>query len=198
MIRTQKQLVQKILFDRLNQAVRGEDDRLNWKALKPVNPASEIEIQLRELTSKSQRNGNSRFPVFFPELSLLVVRDSPASIKVYSIIRNREHLNVSWILNEEGRLQPEEDTLTILPGILGAYPNRFFVVARQDLDKMVKEITSIREAEQYRNFLAHYGVDRMDPSIWNISDELHRELQVLEPVEAGVLDLSRYSIESKH
>ena len=53
---------------------------------------------------------------------------------LYSLVHNREHVNVSWILGESERFAPQEDSLTVRAGVLGAYPNMFFVVPETEID----------------------------------------------------------------
>lgn len=188
------QLIQKILFERMNAKVRGPDDRLNWKTLKSTKGSDSVEVQLRRLASVPANKKTSPFPNFFPELSVLVVHDSVSGTRVFSVLRNREHQNVSWVLNEKSRLRLEQDTLTILPGVMGAYPNRFFVVESSALETMVEQILALKSAGEFQTFAKAFAVDRMDPRVWSVYDDLNGELLRLEPIEAGLLDLSRYSI----
>lgn|GEM_PF-4850979 len=45
---------------------------------------------------------------------------------VYTVIRDRAHSSVAFLLGEDLRYQPENDKLTIYPGIIGSYPNFMF------------------------------------------------------------------------
>jgi len=47
------------------------------------------------------------------------------------LIRNQELLNVAFIFGENLRREPEKDTLIVVPGFLGSYPNIFFGVRQQ-------------------------------------------------------------------
>jgi hypothetical protein len=188
------ELVQRIVFDHLNAKVRGPNDNINWKRLKDVKAPSAIEAQLRELASIPALKKISPFPRFFPELSVLHVRANDGGYLVYSIVLNREHQNVSWIFNEKSRLQSDEDTLTILPGVAGAYPNQFFSVSQKDLPQMVADAKAIRSESDYDGFVSRYGVNRMNPELWNLVDEITSQHFSLEPIEAGILDLSRYAL----
>jgi hypothetical protein len=193
-IDTKKQMVEKILFERMNKKVRGENDGVNWRALNADKKLNSLETELRKIASLSKERDKVEFSQFFDHLSVLIVREQDDTYKTYSIIHNQEHTNVSWILNEDGRMAASEDTLTLLPGVLGAYPNEIFYVDRKDVSTMVEEILLIRSGKHYESFIAKYGVNRMDPKMWMASDLLHSELSRLQPIEAGILDLSRYSL----
>lgn len=188
------ELVQKLLFERLSEKVRGANDTLNWKILRSVPPTNPTEMELKRLTSLSVAKNQAAFSAFFPELSLLILLREGKPQATYSILRNREHENLSWILEEDSRLAPSEDTLTILPGVAGGYPNQYLVVEEQDLKAMADRVLNIKTPKQFREFLRSYGVSRMDPRFWPLYDFSNAELLRREPIEGGVLDLSRYSI----
>ena len=78
--------------------------------------------------------------------------------QVYSIVHNREHANVSWIMGEGLRLRPEEDTLTIREGILGAYPNMFFVLDERQADAFSKAVAGISSRDDYDRLVDQFGV----------------------------------------
>jgi hypothetical protein len=189
-----RELVQKILFRRLNEQVRGPEDTLNWKALRQTANSDVIEKQLRRITSIPVIE--NAFPKLFPELSFLIIEKEGRIERTYSILHHREHENLSWIMSENSRLSPEQDSLTILPGIMGAYPNQFLVVEEAVLPQMIDQILSIKGKKEYRQLAKDFFVDRYSPKIWDIYDTLNAQLLAEEPVEAGILDLSRYSIES--
>ena len=188
------QLLQKIIFQRMNEKVRGPEDSLNWKTLHETRTKEPIGTQLRRLTSIAGKDKASPFPRFFPELSFLIILEKGEPRTTYSILHNREHENLSWILNENSRLAPGEDTLTILPGAAGGYPNQFFAIESGDLSKMIDRLVLIKNPKDYQSFLKEYGIHRMDPRIWNYYDFLNSDLLKHEPIEAGVLDLSRYAL----
>ena len=188
------QLMQKILFERLNEKVRGPEDTLNWKVLKETKVQNPLELQLKRITSIHAQKKVSPFPNFFPEISVLVIQKEGKAQTTYSIMRNREHQNLSWILSESSRLAPEEDSLTILPGIAGGYPHQFFSVDEKDLKKMIDEILALKSEKQYSAFLKKYGISRLNPDFWNFYDFANTDLSHREPIESGILDLSRYNL----
>jgi hypothetical protein len=190
------EFIQQILTLHLADAVKGPPDLINWKTLKSGDPQTPIERQLKRISSIRAAK-QTPFPNFFPELADLIILNAGVPTKIYSILRNREHENLSWITQEDARLAPSEDTLTILPGTAGGYPNRFFAVEEQDLSAMIDQIQALKTKRQFNAFLKKYGIDRMDDRFWSLYDFANSELSKREPVEAGVLDLSRYDLSSK-
>ena len=43
--------------------------------------------------------------------------------KTVTLVHNDGHTNVATMFDEKARRVPAEDTLTVVPGFLGAYPN---------------------------------------------------------------------------
>jgi hypothetical protein len=46
----------------------------------------------------------------------------------YTLVRNKAHTNAAFMFGESDRREHDKDTLTAYPGLLGSYPNYFFVV----------------------------------------------------------------------
>jgi hypothetical protein len=64
-----------------------------------------------------------------PEISLLRVRTQQAqNDPVYTLVLNKSLKNVAFMTGEDLRREQELDTLTVIPGFLGSYPNFFFEV----------------------------------------------------------------------
>ena len=124
---------------------------------------------------------------------LLEREDRPTSI--YTIVRNRRHSNVAFILGEDMRYQPELDDLTLVPGVATGYPNMMLYVPAGALETFVDDMQDNKlgdVAEFRQRILARWGISRRDPGFW---DKFHLTTGYLRdhtPVEAGVLDLNRY------
>ena len=63
-----------------------------------------------------------------------MLRKEDGQTRLYSLVHNREHDNVSWMFGELERFAPQEDSLTVRAGVLGAYPNMFFVVPETEIE----------------------------------------------------------------
>jgi hypothetical protein len=127
-----------------------------------------------------------------PEVSLLRVKQPEGNHKLYSLIRNRSHSNVSSLFDEASREIPKEQTLTITEGIIGTYPNSFLDITVEQLPGFVDALQAMKGEPDYHQLLTDYGVRRTHPKFWNYSDWVteyyYREL----PVDAGLLDYNRF------
>ena len=128
-----------------------------------------------------------------PEMSLLRVKtEIPGKDKVYTLLIDRAFSNITWLLGEDSRRMPEQDELTVVPGIVGSYPNFFFHVQANQLGEFAQRIKSATKTSEREQFYADYGIRRTNPEIWRYSDWFNRQNKKLKGVEGGLLDLSRY------
>lgn len=189
-----REFVQHVLRRVMPKDVRGNDDLINWKNITPaesIKKMSRVDKTLREIASLPVK-GKMRFPNFFPEVSYLIVKNKDKSQSVFSMIKNREHENISWILGESLRLSPEEDTLSIVKGFHIFYPNYFFEVEEDKLDDFKNLIFKISNLQDFKNLMEAYGVSRTSEKFWGIYDQLNESFSRVEPVSFGYLDLTRY------
>jgi hypothetical protein len=136
----------------------------------------------------------SELPVasLLPEVTLLRVQGSGGQRLVYTLVHNHAHTNVAFILGEDRRLVPEKDTLTLVSGVLGSYPNFIFDVPEDDLSAFVGAMQEVRKPEDLTAVVDHWGVRRTHPDFWAIFHDFTRYEQQHEPLEAGILDMNRY------
>ncbi|MGQ0699572.1 MAG: fatty acid cis/trans isomerase [Panacagrimonas sp.] len=127
-----------------------------------------------------------------PEMSYLRVTAPGNERLVYSLIHNRAHSNVAFLIGEERRLEPAKDTLTVLPGALGSYPNFIFDVPLADIDAFVAKLATVTDAAQLEAVVETWGVRRTRPDFWEVFHDLTRYVEQTDPIEAGLFDLSRY------
>ena len=128
--------------------------------------------------------------MWLPELTVIQV--NRAKEKVYfSLIKNNAHLNITSMFKEAKNLLPEENTVSILHGVVGSFPQAFLRVDEDELDSFVDAILSLNGQVSYAGLLNQYGVRRTHPDFWAFSDELHQGLLADDAVEFGILDYSR-------
>lgn len=127
-----------------------------------------------------------------PETILLrvVIRNEPDGI--FTLIHNDDHSNVAVLLFEQARRRPERDTLSVVPGIVGAYPNAFWVVREDDLPRLARDLAAVRGPSGYRALAARVAVARSSAKFWQEGDWVLNTYRNLEPIEWGILDYSRY------
>ncbi|MET0028450.1 MAG: fatty acid cis/trans isomerase [Candidatus Thiodiazotropha sp.] len=164
----------------------------------PINrPKASLQTPLQralsQLTGVPQREMASVGQ--FPEATLLQVTHGDDPVRVYTLIRNRRHSNVAFVMGESLRYEPEHDDLSVVPGVATGYPNLMLSVAEDDLDAFVATLRdkSLKDARQFdTRIIEPWGVRRTDPGFWDKFHRLTEYLQRTSPVEAGILDLNRY------
>jgi len=125
-----------------------------------------------------------------PELSLLTITTA-AGPRTFTLVRNTAHTNVATLFGEAGRLAPDEDTLSVVPGFLGAYPNAFFRLGERDLGQFVDAVERLGGEGDYAALVDRFGVRRSDPSFWEHSDMIFEQVRALGYADRGVLDYNR-------
>ena len=101
-----------------------------------------------------------------PEATLLRVRGKDTTDRLYTLVRNRYHSNVAFILGEELRYEPKHDSLTVVPGIATGYPNFILDVTESELDAFVEAMLSDQLKKQsafVERVVAPWGVRRSHP-----------------------------------
>jgi hypothetical protein len=196
------EFVEQVLNEHLPPQVRGPADALNWKTLQvPRNPGTALtltapEQALRSIASIKAADATP-FARFFPDLAVILMRGKDGRATIYSVVHNRELSNVSWILEEADRFVPREDSLTVRAGMLGAYPNMFFVVPEDKIGVFSAAILNIKSAGDYERLVNNFGVRRSNEQFWSIFDAINSIHISSNSVRAGALDLTRYSMDAK-
>ncbi|WP_166363069.1 fatty acid cis/trans isomerase [Pseudomonas akapageensis] len=127
-----------------------------------------------------------------PEANMLRIEGSNGKRVVYSLLRNRAHSNVAFMLGEAYRYQPGLDTLTIYPGVMSSYPNFMFNIPASDVPEFVEDMELAKTPENFERIVMRWGVRRSHPQFWQYFHDLNSYIRETEPVEAGVLDMNRY------
>ncbi|UST71626.1 fatty acid cis/trans isomerase [Pseudomonas moraviensis] len=127
-----------------------------------------------------------------PEATMLRVETASGKREVYSLLRNRAHSNVAFLLGESRRYQPGLDTLTIYPGVLTSYPNFMFNVPAAQVPAFVDAMENARDANRFEKIVERWGIRRSHPQFWEYFHDLSQYIHQTDPVEEGVLDMNRY------
>lgn len=127
-----------------------------------------------------------------PEASMLRIEGSNGKRVIYSMLRNRAHSNVAFLLGESYRYIPGLDTLTVYPGVLSSYPNFIFNIPVAQVPAFVDAMQQSKDQASFEQIVRHWGIRRTHPLFWSYFHDLNRYVQETEPREAGVLDMNRY------
>ena len=127
---------------------------------------------------------------WIPEATLLVVEEADGTPSTFSLLRDTGHANVSNLV-EGKELRPDENTLTVVPGVVGSYPNAFYRARAAELPALAAAMRALRSEQDYDAFTRRWSVRRNNPVFWAFSDDLHARYSRDQTLEAGVLDYSR-------
>jgi hypothetical protein len=125
-----------------------------------------------------------------PEMLLLRVTAADGSSRLFTLLSNRAHNNITSLFFEQFNRLPEEDSLTVANGVVGDYPNVLLQVAATELEDFAGALRRLATPADYAALLDAYGVRRTDPGFWRQSDAVHADYRRQQPLLAGWLDYS--------
>ena len=175
--------------------VAGPPDTLNRCAAPPCDRATAtteekaVELELQRIASV-----RGDWVARMPEVSLLRARAGANGERslLYALVHNVAHTNVALMFGEDKRLIPADDTMTVVRGPFGSYPNFFFEIAPADVPAFVDALGAVATDADFERFVVRYGVRRTDPRFWATSDAVREDARRANALEAGVFDLGRY------
>ncbi len=142
---------------------------------------------LMELSSLKGRNIS-----YLPQLSFLTIREPDMEDRHFTLINNSAYSNIASIHKQEKMRLPNEDTVTVVKGFLGAYPNAFYLVDVAELDLFIESIRNLKSESDYSSFMQKFGIRRMDPRFWEHSDHIHEANARSSQLNPGLFDYNRY------
>ena len=128
-----------------------------------------------------------------PEVSFIRVEtDQPDNDPAYTLIVNRALSNLSFMYGEKLRRVPERDTITVVPGFVGSYPNFFFSVKQSKLAEFVDLLGNARSDKELGMLYGQFGVRRSNPKIWPLTDWFNAKHLRDNGLYSGLFDINRY------
>ena len=125
-------------------------------------------------------------------LAFMRIRLEDGTNQVGSIVINRWHDNVAFMIGEGGRLDPTKDSADFIPGLIGSYPNYFVDVREEDLPDFFDLLAHFNNTPHDLERLAKYGINRSDDRFWPTYDWFQQKFNEDEPIRGGLFDLNRY------
>src|SRR5262249_23814850 len=173
-----RELIEQLLAR--SASVSGPPDLLNRCAAPPCDRPDATPVE-RAAERALQQIAAVKGPWvrLLPEVSVLRVRVDATGARdlVYTLVHNDAHTNVAFLFGEDDRRLPADDTVTVVRGHFGSYPNFFFELAAGDVERFVRELLRLVDARDLEHFAARYGVRRSDPRFWAMSDWLRGDLR---------------------
>lgn len=175
---------QQELYDLLSQHI-GNNLSQNYNLNQVNNPF------IKEAMTRLQKVRGAGLAAF-PTDSILRVDDSSGQQYYFTLLNNIGYSNNSELFDNAKILRPKENYLTVVPGILGAYPNMFFKVTSNSLNDFVNQMAHVQNADDYTTLANKFAIRRTNPSFWSFSDALQQYYLKKEPIKAGILDYNRF------
>jgi hypothetical protein len=119
----------------------------------------------------------------------------PEQDLAYTMINNKAYKSVSSMFEGEklgDRRDYKYDTQTVVGWLEGSYPNFFYVVVLDDIERFVEEYNNIENREAYEAFVARYGLRRTSEDFWKHADWFNQQYAREQPRLSGIYDLNRY------
>jgi hypothetical protein len=142
------------------------------------------------LTSLATVHGASL--AWLPEMSVLRVDGAGTPPRYFTLVRNTAHSNVAYLLREKKALLPADNSLTVVPGFIGAYPNAFYRLGAAELPAFEKALRALASEQDYRALAGRFAVRRTSTRFWATSDALHDAYRAAVPLQAGLFDYNRF------
>jgi len=130
-------------------------------------------------------------------LAYVRIRREKGRDVAFSMVINRWHDNVAFMIKEDARLDPSKDSADFINGLIGSYPNYFFDVQEQDLPDFIDFLDHFDTSPNNLARLAKYGVNRADDRLWDTYDWFQKRFNEDEPVQGGLFDLNRYYYQAR-
>ena len=128
---------------------------------------------------------------WFPELSFIQVSDTSGLPHYFTVLRDTGHLNVTHLLREKGELAPQENALTVVPGLIGAYPNAIYRLRVNEVPAFTAAVAGLASENDYRRLADRYAVRRTSSEFWAVSDAMHLAARRNAPPDGGLFDYNR-------
>lgn len=136
----------------------------------------------------------------FPNVTILRVHDDSGEQRVYTVVANRGYLSHDLLTGKERARNPEQDVLSTLRGIAGAYPELFIdMPLGASATEFVKRVHGVRNQEDWNAVMDDFGtpdgvqiIQRDHAEFWPFLDFLHDWYVHDNPVDSGILDISEY------
>jgi hypothetical protein len=127
---------------------------------------------------------------FLPPVAFLQIQGDSESHWL-SLVHNDDYSNLTSALKQQKNRLPEGDTLTPVPGFIGAYPNAFYTVKESGMEAFVDAVSALATESDYSAFLDSYGIRRTDSRFWSHSDDLHKAFWEIDKISYGSFDFNR-------
>jgi hypothetical protein len=178
-----------------NPAAAGPPDLLNRCGASPCNrPGASATERRAERALQPIASVPGPWVAELPDLAFLRVRSGKLDrgVVTYTLVHNKAHTNVASMFDEEERREPAKDTLSVVRGTLGSYPNFLFDVEVAQIEAFARALAAVGNASDFEALVERWGVRRTSPYFWEAFDWIHDDFRRRSPTAFGLFDLGRY------
>ncbi len=115
---------------------------------------------------------------------------------VLSIVVNRWHDNVAYMIKEDKFLNPAKDKADFVKGFIGSYPSIYIDIHEKELADFLKLLENFTGSKEDNELFWKFAVNRGQHDFWSHYDWFQNRFKQDEPVQSGLFDLNRYYYES--
>lgn len=130
--------------------------------------------------------------IYVPQIVMMMIESDSGNRQAFTLLHNSAHLNVSSLFDESKNRDPDNDSLTLVRGVLGSYPAIFLSLKENEIPELVKMFKGIKSNEDCIKLLDRFAIRRTSPDFWSFSDQLHQWYRQDQPIEFGLLDYNRF------
>ena len=128
-----------------------------------------------------------------PQVTFLRVEtEDPKNDPAYTILVNTALSSLAFMYGENLRRLPNQDSITVIPDLIGSYPNFFFSVKQNQLPEFITLLKTARSEKQKEYLYQTFGVRRTNPKIWPLMDWFNQKHKQQNGLYAGLFDMNRY------
>ncbi len=111
---------------------------------------------------------------------------------IFTIVINRWHDNVSFLLKENAFLDSAKDRADFIPGFIGSYPNIYFDLQEGEVAKFLRMLDTYTGTDKEAEWFWKVAVNRGRSDFWIQYDWFQKRFNEDQPVQSGLFDLNRY------
>ena len=191
-----KEFIEQVVTKRLSRSCNIKFDTINYyhhklKFPKQIQTPQDVDNAFASL-DKSHIKFIQKMNDFGINNALVRIILPDGSSVVKSIVINRWHDNVNSLFLERYRLDPSKDTIDIIDGSVGSYPNMFIVLKANELRKFLTLVSKYDGSLEQKEALLRFFISRKDKDFWKVYDWFQEWYLKKEPIYGGLYDLNRY------
>tara|TARA_R110002050_G_scaffold141251_1_gene266293 strand:+ start:49880 stop:52165 length:2286 start_codon:yes stop_codon:yes gene_type:complete len=179
-----------VLTDSINYSKK---EQLTNDVLYGIETKKDIERAFSYLSQRVIPSDVIAYDIRYINLAHIRIRMKNQEDLVYTMVVNRWHDNVSFLFNEDQRLDATKDRLNFIEGFVGSYPNIYLDIKQEEITEFFELLSHCNEGkEKYARRIKKFSINRSDPEFWNEFDWFQNKYYQSDKINAGLFDLNRY------